>query len=388
METRLFKNNEKISLLGFGTMRLPRISEDKQDIDHNAVQEMTDYAIENGINYFDTAYPYHSGESETVIGKTLKKHDRSRFNLATKMPIWLVKGKADAEKIFEEQLKKCQVDYFDFYLVHNINEAFFESIEKYQIYDFLKQKQAEGKIRYLGFSFHDTPALLEKTVLKYEWDFAQIQLNYLDWDLQDAKRQYEILTENEIPIIVMEPVRGGALATLSESAIDILKAADSNASPASWAIRYAATFPNVLTVLSGMSDMEQLKDNTATMKNFKPVTQANQKTIEKAVSAYRESLEIPCTYCRYCMECPSGVHIPKVFAKYNQQRAKGKDADMFYFLMEYKLLGESRQAHQCTQCGVCLSKCPQKIDIPGELKKIENFAAGSKIKSIKKIKKI
>ena len=375
METRLFKNKEKISLLGFGTMRLPRISEDKQDIDAKTAQQMTDDAIENGVNYFDTAYPYHNGESETFIGGALEKHDRSSFNLATKMPIWLIRSKNDTEKIFEEQLKKCRVDYFDFYLIHNINEAFFDSIEKYQIYDFLKQKQKEGKIRYLGFSFHDNPGLLEKTVLKYEWDFAQIQLNYLDWELQDAKRQYEILTEKEIPIIVMEPVRGGALATLSENAVEILKAADPAASPASWAIRYAATFPNVLTVLSGMSDMEQLKDNIKTMTDFRPLTDEDKKTIEKAVTAYRESLEIPCTYCRYCMECPSGVHIPKVFAKYNQQRAKGKDADTFYFFMEYSLLGEKRQAHQCTECGVCLSKCPQKIDIPAELKKIAAFAA-------------
>ena len=375
METRLFKNKEKISLLGFGTMRLPRIAEEKQDIDTKTAQKMTDYAIENGINYFDTAYPYHDGESETFIGGALEKHDRSSFNLATKMPIWLIRNKADTEKIFEEQLKKCRVDYFDFYLIHNINEAFFGSIEKYHIYDFLKQKQKEGKIRYLGFSFHDNPGLLEKTVSKYEWDFAQIQLNYLDWELQDAKRQYEILTEKEIPIIVMEPVRGGALATLSENAVEILNAADSAASPASWAIRYAATFPNVLTVLSGMSDMEQLKDNIKTMTDFRPLSGDDRKTIEKAVTAYRESLEIPCTYCRYCMECPSGVHIPKVFAKYNQQRAKGKDADTFYFFMEYNLLGEKRQAHQCTECGICLSKCPQKIDIPAELKKIAAFAA-------------
>ena len=376
METRLFKNKEKISLLGFGTMRLPRTADEKQEIDIETAQKMVDYAIEKGINYFDTAYPYHNGESETFIGGALKKHDRKSVNLATKMPIWLVKSKADAERIFNEQLKKCRVDYFDFYLIHNINEAFFDSIDKYQIYDFLKQKQKEGKIRYLGFSFHDNPALLEKTVSKYDWDFAQIQLNYLDWDLQDAKRQYEILTEKKIPVIVMEPVRGGALATLSEKAIDIFKAADSEASPASWAIRYAASLPNVLTVLSGMSDMAQLKDNMGTMTNFRPINGDGQKTIEKAVTAYRESLEIPCTYCRYCMECPSGVHIPKVFAKYNQQRAKGENADTFYFFMEYSLLGEQKQAHQCTRCGVCLPKCPQKINIPDELEKIAKFAAG------------
>ena len=374
MKNRLFKNEEKISLLGFGTMRLPRIEEDKQNIDVKTAQEMVDYAFSSGINYFDTAYPYHNGESETFIGDALKKYPRDSYNLATKMPLWLIGSKKDAEKYFNEQLKKCQVDYFDFYLAHNVNESFFEIFEKYRVYDFLKEKQKEGKIRYLGFSFHDNPTLLEKVVSKYDWDFAQIQLNYLDWELQDAKRQYEILTEKEIPIIVMEPVRGGALATLSEKAVKIFENENPAASPASWAIRYAATFPNVLTVLSGMSDMRQLKDNVNTMENFKPLTDKDYDTITEAVTAYRESLEIPCTYCRYCMECPSGVHIPKVFAKYNQQIAKGKDADKFYFFMEYKLLGKSRQAHQCTKCGVCVPKCPQGIDIPKELEKVAKFA--------------
>ncbi|WNY23470.1 hypothetical protein MmiHf6_07770 [Methanimicrococcus hongohii] len=376
MENRLFKNNEKISLLGFGTMRLPRASDETQEIDYKTGQEMVDYAIAHGVNYFDTAYMYHEGESEIFIGEALSKYPRESFYLADKMPPWRAETKADVERIFEEQLQKCKVDYFDFYLIHNLNREHFEMAENLKIYDFLKQKQAEGKIRYIGFSFHDSPDFLETVadIDKYEWDFVQIQLNYLDWTIQDAKRQYEILNERKIPIIVMEPVRGGSLATLSKNARNILKNADPNASIASWAIRYAATFPNVLTVLSGMSDMEQVKDNVKTIENFSPLNEHDHEIIEKAVEEYQSSFKIPCTYCRYCMECPSGVHIPKVFDKYNQYFVRG-DTDKNRFLSEYAWIGEERQAHNCTGCGVCLPKCPQGIDIPKEMKKIAEFAA-------------
>ncbi|MBZ3935154.1 aldo/keto reductase [Methanimicrococcus blatticola] len=374
METRLFKGKEKISLLGFGTMRLPRASEETQKIDEETGQEMVDDAIRNGINYFDTAYMYHEGEAETFIGNALLKYPRESYYLATKMPPWRAETKADVNKIFEEQLQKCKTKYFDFYLIHNINKEHFEMAEKLEIYDFLKQKKAEGKIRYIGFSFHDSPDFLEKVLDQYEWDFAQIQLNYLDWTIQDAKRQYEILAERKIPTIVMEPVRGGSLATLTEKARNVLKNADPDVSVASWAIRYAASFPNVLTVLSGMSDREQLEDNIETTADFRPLTEAEYETIEKAVREYRASFAVPCTYCRYCMECPSGVHIPKVFDRYNQYFARG-DPDKSRFLSEYAWVGEKRQAHNCTKCGVCLSKCPQGIDIIKELEKIAVFAA-------------
>ncbi|MDR2944233.1 MAG: aldo/keto reductase [Methanosarcinales archaeon] len=374
METRLFKNKEKISLLGFGTMRLPRSAEETYQIDSKTAREMVDDAIKSGVNYFDTAYMYHGGESETFIGGALLKYPRGSYYLATKMPPWMAETKKDLNRIFEEQLQKCKTDYFDFYLIHNLNTENFEISEKLDIYGFLKQKQAENKIRFIGFSFHDGPDVLERILDRHEWDFVQIQLNYLDWTVQNAKRQYEILEKRKIPAIVMEPVRGGSLVTLSEKARNILIGADSDASLASWAIRYAATLPNVLTVLSGMSDMEQLKDNVKTTSPFRPLNESEYETIEKAVKEYQASFEIPCTYCRYCMECPSGVHIPKVFDKYNQFFARG-GTDKNEFLAEYSQIGENRQAHNCTKCGACLPKCPQGLDIPKELEKAAAFAA-------------
>ena len=373
METRRFKNTENVSLLGFGTMRLPRKSEETSEIDRETGQEMVDFAVENGINYFDTAYMYHDGDAETFIGEALKKYPRDSYFLATKMPSWRVEKPSDLDKIFEEQLQKCRTDYFDFYLIHNINEDVFEYVEKFHVYDFLKQKQAEGKIRRLGFSFHDSPKFLKTVLDKYAWDFAQIQLNYLDWTIQDAEAQYEILTERHIPIIVMEPVRGGALATLSKPSVDLLKRTDPAVSAASWAIRYAATLPNVLTVLSGMSDMVQLKDNIKTLTDFRPLTDFEYRILEEAVEVYKTSLKIPCTYCRYCMECPSGVHIPKIFDKYNQYFSRG-DTDTARFRAEYTYIGDAKQAHNCTKCGICLPNCPQGIDIPKELEKIDHFA--------------
>ncbi|MDR0767928.1 MAG: aldo/keto reductase [Methanosarcinales archaeon] len=374
MEYRLFKNNKKISLLGFGTMRLPRLSEETQEIDYKTGREMVDYAIAHGVNYFDTAYMYHEGGSEIFIGEALSKYPRECFYLADKMPPWRAETESDLERIFEEQLRKCRTAYFDFYLIHNLSKEHFEMVEKLKIYDFLQKKKAEGKIHYIGFSFHDSPDFLEIVLDRYEWDFAQIQLNYLDWTIQNAKRQYEILEERKVPTIIMEPVRGGSLAALSEKARRVLKAADPDASIASWAIRYAATLPNVLTVLSGMSNMEQIKDNIKTIGNFKPLSENEYRVIEKAIEEYQGSFATPCTYCRYCMECPSGVHIPKVFDRYNQYFARG-DTDKTRFLAEYKQIGENRQAHNCIQCGICLPKCPQGINILKEMKKIEKFAA-------------
>ena len=373
MEYRLF-NDKKISLLGFGTMRLPRLSEETQEIDFQTGQEMVDYAIAHGVNYFDTAYMYHEGGAEIFIGEALSKYPRESFYLADKMPPWRAKTEADLERIFEEQLQKCKTDYFDFYLIHHVSKEHFEIAEKLKVYDFLKKKRAEGKIRYIGFSFHDDPDFLETVLDTYEWDFAQIQLNYLDWTIQEAKRQYELLAERKIPAIVMEPVRGGSLAVLSENARNILKAADSDASIASWAIRYAASLPNVLTVLSGMSDMAQIKDNVKTIGHFNPLSESEYETIAKAVEEYKAAFATSCTYCRYCLECPSGVHIPKIFDRYNQYFIRG-DTDKTRFLAEYKQIGINKHAHHCTGCGICLPKCPQGIDIPKEMKIISEFAA-------------
>ena len=271
------------------------------------------------------------------------------------------------ERIFDEQLAKCKTEYFDFYLMHNLNRGRWETVKKFRIWDFLKQKQAEGKIRKLGFSFHDGPEVLKTIAEAHPWDFAQIQLNYLDWTLYRSKEQYEILTRLGIPVVVMEPLRGGALATLNERGAAVLKNADPNSTPAKWAFRYVGSLPNVLCVLSGMTKMEHLEENIRTFADFKPLTDAERRTLETALAAYRTAGVIPCTACRYCVPCPAGVEIPRIFGLYNEYKMSG---DYRKFRMVYDGLEEDERASACVECGACLKKCPQKINIPAELKKI------------------
>jgi predicted aldo/keto reductase-like oxidoreductase len=300
METRKFSRIGKdISLLGFGLMRLPLLaSGNARDIDYDTACRMVDRAIECGVNYFDTAYVYHERESENLAGHALSRHPRDSYNLATKMPVWVLENSGDLERIFAEQLKKCRVDHFDFYLLHNIGGESYDAALKYDVYDFLRKKKDAGYIRNLGFSIHDAPDVLAKAVTWGEWDFAQIQLNYIDWDAIESKRLYGILAENNIPAIIMEPVRGGALANLPAAAEDILKDFDSRASQASWAIRYAASLPGVLTVLSGMTRPEQLEDNLGTMSDFRPLSDEERSVLERAAAAFRASGTVPCTGCR------------------------------------------------------------------------------------------
>lgn len=378
------KTGRKISLLGFGTMRLPKLNEEKQDINVEQAEALIDYAYSHGVNYFDTAYPYHEGMSETFIGKALKKYPRDSFHLADKMPGWLIKTHEDGVRIFEEQLKKCQVDYFDYYLCHSIEslDNFINQYEKTGVLDYLYDQLKAGRIRHLGFSFHGTPDTLEKMVNRHPWDFAQIQLNYLDWDMQNAKRQYEILEQHEIPCVIMEPVRGGNLCSLCEESVELLKAEKPDKSLASWAIRFAASLPNVLTVLSGMSAINQVVDNVNTMTDFEALTDREREILGKAVAAYLKKGTIPCTGCRYCMDCPAGVDIPKVFAVYNQCAAAnqlpmsfGKKENTAIFKQAYEELPESARAANCVACKRCMEHCPQKIEIPVRMKEIAEIAS-------------
>jgi predicted aldo/keto reductase-like oxidoreductase len=362
-----------VSLLGFGCMRFPVINNEYSKIDYPLAQKMIDRAFEMGVNYFDTAWPYHEKMSEVFVGEALAKYPRDRYFLASKMPTWEVfkSPREDMEKIFSEQLEKCRVDYFDFYLVHSLDKEHLKNCRDYQMYEFLKKKKDEGKIRRLGFSFHDNPELLEEIVQSYAWDFAQIQLNYLDWEVLNAKRLYEYLTEKHIPVIVMEPVRGGSLAALSDKAAGLFKKADPQASISSWAIRFAASLPNVMTVLSGMSTLEQVEDNVRTLSDFKPLNEGEYQIINEAVAVYKASGTIPCTGCRYCTDCPQGVAIPRIFSHYNlYQIDKNKGA----FANNYRSLLEREKAHNCVGCGLCMTHCPQQIKIPDFLKEIAAFA--------------
>ncbi len=367
MEKRVFaKTGEQISLLGFGVMRLPTIGGDAGKIDYPAAQALIDRAMEAGINYFDTAFGYHEGNSEVFLGEALSRYPRDSYYIATKMPPWPLTSEQDVHTIFETQLKRLQVDYFDFYLLHNVSVKHLEIFERFKVLDFLKEKQKEGKLRHLGFSFHDRPELLRKMMELHPWDFAQIQLNYLDWEDQNAKEQYEILAERGIPVTIMEPVRGGALADLPEESVRVLQQANPNASVASWAIRFAAQLPGVLTVLSGMSNREQLEDNIATLSPLVPLSPQENQAIEKAVDIFRRNGAIPCTACRYCMDCPFGVDIPKTFALYNHYQHTKKTIS---FEAGYEMLAENGP-ESCTACQACVEKCPQNIAIPERMQTV------------------
>ena len=365
---RRYKNTGMtLPLLGFGCMRLPQISPDNPAVDDATVQKMVDRAMKGGCNYFDTAYMYHDGESERCLGRLLKAYPRDSYYLTDKMPAWFAKNSGDIERIFKEQLARCGTDYFDFYMLHALDANNWALSEKFKAYEFLERMKKEGKIRKLGFSFHDSPEVLQKIVDARQWDFAQIQLNYLDWELYRSREQYEILTKAGIPVIVMEPLRGGSLATLSPDAVAILKKAAPDASAAAWGLRYVASLPNVLCVLSGMSLPEHMEDNIKTFSPLAPLTAVERETLDLAVKEYRKHLAVPCTACRYCMPCPVGVEIPKIFGLYNQYKISG---NKWVFSNNYHVIPEDSRASACVNCGACKKHCPQKIDIPAFMKQI------------------
>ena len=361
-----FKDTE-VSRLGLGNMRLPCKSIGKISapnlIDYKKSQEIVDMAYENGVNYFDTAYMYHAGKSEKFIGQALKKYPRDTYFLADKLPIWLCKSPSDMEKIFNKQLERTGIDRFDFYLLHSLDKKNFEKCEKYGAYDFLLEKQKQGLIKNIGFSFHGTIDDLREIVAAHHWDFAQIQMNYLDWKNQDAKTQYEILTEAGIPVIVMEPVRGGKLVNIPQHAQDIFKANNPEKSIASWAIRFVGSFDNFITILSGMNSLEQMQDNLNTLTDFVPMNENEFKVCENVASIINKNDIIPCTGCDYCADCPKGVKISTIFDVYN--KLKTGEYTEFEANDKYNNIDVNHTA--CVKCGKCKEHCPQGIDIPNEL---------------------
>ena len=367
VDKRKFKDTE-VSLLGLGTMRLPTKTPLKREanpmINYQKAQELVDLAYKNGVNYYDTAYMYHLGKSEKFIGTALKKYPRESYFLADKLPIWMCPKKDDMEKVFRKQLERTGHSYFDFYLLHSLNKDNFEKCEKFGAYDFLLKKQALGQIKNIGFSFHGTVEDLKKIVSTHKWDFAQIQMNYLDWKNQDAKTQYEILTEAGIPVIVMEPVRGGKLANLSSDIEDMFKKAKPDCSVASWAISFVASHSNVLTILSGMNSVDQLNDNLATLTDFEPFGDREYRICENAAAMINKSEVIPCTGCDYCADCPQGVKISSIFSAFNNiktgELTKEQGLELYNSI--------DIKADACVACGKCAGHCPQSIKIPELMK--------------------
>ena len=355
------------SLLGFGCMRFPVTADGK--IDRPEAEKMLDKAIASGVNYIDTAYPYHEGESEIVVGNILKKYDRSSFYLATKLPVWFVKSVEDVDRLFEEQLAKLQTDYIDFYLLHAMNKERWDEMLSLGCVARLEQLKEEGKIKYLGFSFHDGYEVFEEMILYKDWDFAQIQLNYMDTDEQAGMKGYELATKRNIPLVVMEPIKGGSLAAFAPEIMDKFASLDAAASPASFALRWVGSLPNIKVILSGMSTMEQVEDNLATFTEFKALTQEEQDVISEVKAILQARVRNGCTGCRYCMPCPAGVDIPGSFAAWNT----------YYSYQNYNVvkwswedgLGDAHQPKNCIECGQCEAACPQKISIRDDLKRVQ-----------------
>lgn len=362
-------NVNEMPKIGFGLMRLP---ETDGAIDIDKVCKMVDSYLAAGFNYFDTAYVYHGGNSERAVKEAIvKRHPRDSFTVATKLPAWSIHSFEDRDKIFEEQLERCGVDYFDFYLLHSVEDGNnYDTYVKYDCFNWGIQKREEGRIKHFGFSFHGTPELLVQIVDNHpEIEFVQIQLNYADWDneLVHSGELYKILSERNIPIIVMEPCKGGKLANHDEECTEILKSIRPDRSVASWAFRFVGSLPGITTILSGMSTEEQMEDNMNTFRNFEPLTDEEKEAIEKVKEIMFRVELVGCTACRYCVDgCPMNISIPDVISAINIKRKfPGDMRPNFYY---NGLTGRSGKASDCLECGQCEGVCPQHLPIISILK--------------------
>ena len=361
--------------IGFGLMRLP---EKDGAIDIEQVSQMADAYMEAGFNYFDTAYVYHGGNSEKVVKEAIvKRFPRESFTIATKLPAWFLHSPEDRDKVFEEQLDRCGVDYFDYYLLHSLEDGNnYDTYEKYDCFNWGIKKRDEGRIRHFGFSFHGTPELLVQVLDKHpEIEFVQIQLNYADWDnkIVHSGELYEILRDRNIPMIIMEPAKGGKLACLDDECAEILKAIRPEKSLASWAFRYVGSLPGIATILSGMSTPEQMEDNINTFKDFEPLSEEELAAIDKVKEIMNRVELAGCTSCKYCVEgCPMGISIPDVISAVNTKRKFPGDMRPQFFYNG--LVDRYSHASDCIACGQCEGVCPQHLPIIDLMKEaVEKF---------------
>ncbi len=362
---RLVKDEGPISLLGFGCMRLPLVP-GSDEVDEEKAAAMIDLAFKSGVNYFDTAYRYLSGNSELFLGRTLKKYPRDSFRIATKLPMGMIHDTETGIKIYHEQFEKLQMEYIDFYLLHGINADSYQRAIDLGLVDFLVGQKKEGKIRHLGFSFHGPYEDFEKIITSRQWDFCQIQLNYMDAEIQAGVKGAQLAKEHNVPLVIMEPVKGGSLANFAPEAAKLMKSAAPDKSLASWAVRWVAQQPSVAVVLSGMSTMEQVQDNLATFSDYKPLTDEELAIVNETADKIRASVNIGCTGCQYCMPCPFGVNIPRNFALWNELGMYNNPGGLRFGLMGIK----DSFATLCQKCGACEAACPQSLPIRDSLEKV------------------
>ncbi len=378
---KLGKTNQDVSVLGFGAMRLPMVGatgpmsgfDPNVKIEEVEATRMVHHALEQGVNYFDTAYGYHAGQSERFMGKVLREV-RSKVMIATKLPLWNLEKKEDLEKIFKEQQQKLQTDYFDVYLVHGLGAATWATAKKFGVLEFMDSLVKSGGIRFAGFSFHDELPLFKEIVDAYDWSVCQIQFNFYDQDYQAGREGLAYAAARNIGVIAMEPLRGGKIVEKIPAEVQaVWDSAPSKKSPVEWAMRWVWNFKDIATALTGASTLAQLQDHTRIVKDAAAdsLSPAELEIFDKVRAEYRKLLRIDCTGCGYCMKCPSGVNIPQCFAMYN-------DAHLFHSIEQNTFFYNSmvtpeERASSCTDCQECVEKCPQKINIPEELKKVRDL---------------
>lgn len=367
MQYRSFTNDKlKVSLLGLGCMRFPIINNEPSQIDREKTFEILDFALENGINYFDTAYPYHGGKSEGLVGDFFKTYNRNKFYLATKNPVWLVEKHEDFMYYLDKQLLNLKTDYIDFYLLHSLNKKTFDKIKVLDFKKFIQNAKIHNKIKYIGFSFHDEYEVFEEIIDSYPWDFCQIQLNYMDKDYQAGLKGLQYAESKGIDVVIMEPLKGGKLASAPEEVKEIWDESEVKRTSPEWALKYLYSLSGISVVLSGMSTLDQIKDNISISSKTDFLKEEDLDLINRAEEIYRSRIKVGCTSCNYCMPCSSGVKIPDVFELYNNKSVYGTSEESKESYAN--LLETNSSALECIECGLCEKACPQNLSIISLLK--------------------
>lgn len=365
------KDKIKVSQLGFGCMRFPTLGGDSGSIDKYLSKEMVRYAIDKGVNYIDTAYPYHGGNSEAFVAEALEDGYREKVYLATKLPVWLCEDYSDFEKYLDEQLENLQTDHIDFYLLHALSKDRFDKIVDLKIFDFLEEAKIKGKIKYAGFSFHDELDVFKEIVDSYPWDFCQIQLNYMDRDYQAGLKGLKYASDRHISVVIMEPIKGGKLSKASEEIQKIWNQYDKHRSPSEWALRWLYNLPEVGVVLSGMSTMDHVVENlkTASEAYVHGLSKEESDLVDKVTNIYQKNIKVGCTSCEYCLPCPQDVSIPDIFELYNNIYVYGSEEES---KRSYeRMIQLEKDASKCIECGACESECPQHLEIINFLKEAD-----------------